>query len=158
MADVFLVRALSAGKKGGRSSVFYKEISLSERRLQQIWRQTLYFSPRFIFILLCNCLPICTYVCMHTTCIWRSEMDVGSPRHELELWATMWVLRADRRSSRRVARALNHWAITPKLFVLKLLIWVYMIRIREGCSCHSTPVKAGGQFCGVGSLLLLHGL
>ena len=30
-----------------------------------------------------------------------------------QLWATMWVLRIEPRSSGRVATALNHWAISP---------------------------------------------
>ena len=57
-----------------------------------------------LFILILYALVLCLNVCVRVT----DPLEL-----ELQLWATMWLLGNEPRSSGSAVRALNHWAITP---------------------------------------------
>jgi hypothetical protein len=58
---------------------------------------------------------LCIYlfnVCEYTVAIFRHTRR-GHPIHYRWLWATMWLLRIELKTSRRTVSVLNHWAISP---------------------------------------------
>ena len=62
--------------------------------------------------ILCVCL-LCMHVYLCATCIQcRGHWSLWNWSYT-QLWAAMWLLEIEPGSSRRVASALNHWAISP---------------------------------------------
>ena len=59
-------------------------------------------------------------ICMYT---YTPEEGIGS--HYRWLWATMWLLRIELRSSGRTVRALNRWALSPAP-IIRFCFWFFL--------------------------------
>ena len=74
-----------------------------------------------------DCLPACVSVRHMPTVLQRLEEGVGSLDMELQMWAVMWVLVIEPRSSVRSVSALNCWASFLALCKHLYITWEFQI-------------------------------
>lgn len=74
----------------------------------------------WVFVCMCLCEPQALW------CLWRSEGGILTPWtwSYQGLWTIMWVLVTKPGSSSRVARASNHWAVSPAPARVASQFWV----------------------------------
>lgn len=77
----------------------------------------------YLLIFMRKSLPTCMYMIQNMSMLGAYGIQkMGSHSHELELWATMWVLGPDPEPSANTASALNHWvtfSVQQSLFYYK---------------------------------------
>jgi hypothetical protein len=77
----------------------------------------LFFKKNYLFI-------SCTWV--HCCCLQTHQKRASEP-HYRWLWATMWLLGTELRTSERAVRAPDHWAISPALHSVYFCVLIYMV-------------------------------
>jgi hypothetical protein len=111
-------KKVKRNQKGNKS--FSKRLWDYGRRVKCQLKKITIFTDRFynlclfFFNLWVLC---CIYICL-------PEESIRS--HYRWLWATMWLLGIELRTSGRAASALNPWAISPALINLLLIYFMYM--------------------------------
>ena len=79
---------------------------------------------------------MCTMVCLHVSL----QTEVGTRSYYRWLWATVWLLGIELRTSGRTVNVLNHWAISPAPFFFSYL-WSSAPGLKNGLLVQVTPQK-----------------
>ena len=84
---------------------------------------------------------VCVHVCGWP---WRTKGGIGFPRAGLNrwVWAIMWLLEIELRSSGKIVSALNHWAISlaPR-FILLLIILQQRVTVKTPLVVPPVPAQ-----------------
>ena len=103
------------------------------------------------------------FVYMHTLWVSADKPEESIRSHYRWLWATMWLLETELRTSGRTVNVLNCWAISPCpdigffLFLSILLKIFYLSLALYICGCvHMSAGAPGGQGCWISLQLEFH--